>query len=173
MRYVGLLRGVNLGKRQLTMADLRSVAEEAGFEKVGTHLASGNVLFDAASGSAADHAATLTAAIGKHMGVSVPVTVRTKSQLEAVVEKLQKAFPDGDPTRLAVAFLDAAVPASKADQLGDHSPDVYRVTGSEILLHYPNGQARSSLIPPLIDKKLGVVSTVRGLKTVEGIIAKL
>ena len=43
--YVALLRGVNLGKRQLKMEDLRRIAAELGFEGAKTYIASGNLLF--------------------------------------------------------------------------------------------------------------------------------
>ncbi|HEY8589215.1 MAG TPA: DUF1697 domain-containing protein, partial [Naasia sp.] len=47
-RYVALLRGVNVGGVKVPMAELRSLLEDAGFGRVRTLLASGNVLLDAA-----------------------------------------------------------------------------------------------------------------------------
>ena len=45
-RFVALLRGVNVGGRNLVaMADLRAAFEAAGFEAVRTYIHSGNVLF--------------------------------------------------------------------------------------------------------------------------------
>ena len=43
--YVALLRGVNLGKRQLKMDDLRRIAAGLGLEDAKTYIASGNLLF--------------------------------------------------------------------------------------------------------------------------------
>ena len=45
MRVAALLRGVNLGKRQVKMADLRAAVESLGHTDVGTYLQSGNVVF--------------------------------------------------------------------------------------------------------------------------------
>lgn len=42
---VALLRGVNLGKRQLKMDDLRAIGERLGLEACRTFIASGNLLF--------------------------------------------------------------------------------------------------------------------------------
>jgi uncharacterized protein (DUF1697 family) len=39
-----LLRGVNLGKRQVVMSELRAACERAGFTDVKTLLASGNLV---------------------------------------------------------------------------------------------------------------------------------
>jgi uncharacterized protein (DUF1697 family) len=171
--YVALLRGVNLGSRKLTSADLKKIGVDAGYDAVTTHLASGNLVFTATAGSAADHEKSLTASIGSHMKAKVPVTVRTKAQLEKAVEGLRKAYPSADPKRLAIGFLDSPAGSGPADRLGDFGDDQYVISGAEIYLHYPNGQAKSKLIPPLIDKKLGGMCTVRGLGTVEGIIGKL
>ena len=44
--WVAFLRGVNLGKRQMPMADLRACCEAIGLDKVKTILASGNVRFE-------------------------------------------------------------------------------------------------------------------------------
>ena len=46
MRYVALLRGINVGgKAVIRMADLRECASGLGLEDVSTYIASGNLLF--------------------------------------------------------------------------------------------------------------------------------
>ena len=46
MRYVVLLRGINVGGRnKISMADLRSAFESLEFEDITTYIQSGNVLF--------------------------------------------------------------------------------------------------------------------------------
>ena len=45
MRYVALLRGINVGgKRKVPMADLAETVRALGYEDVRTHINSGNVL---------------------------------------------------------------------------------------------------------------------------------
>lgn len=47
MRYIALLRGVNVGgNNKVSMGDLKSCFEEAGFTNVLTYINSGNVIFD-------------------------------------------------------------------------------------------------------------------------------
>ena len=47
MRYIALLRGINVGgKNKVPMADLRTCFEMAGYENVRTYINSGNVIFD-------------------------------------------------------------------------------------------------------------------------------
>ena len=47
MKYIALLRGVNIGgKNKIIMADLRSSFERHGFQNVVTYINSGNIIFD-------------------------------------------------------------------------------------------------------------------------------
>lgn len=47
MRYIALLRGVNVGgKNKVPMNQLKQCLEKAGFENVATYINSGNVIFD-------------------------------------------------------------------------------------------------------------------------------
>ena len=48
MRYVALLRGINVGgTNKLSMADLKTAFEDAGMTEVRTYVNSGNVIFSA------------------------------------------------------------------------------------------------------------------------------
>jgi hypothetical protein len=47
VRYVALLRGINVGgKTLIKMADLKQCVEGLGFDDVSTYIASGSVLFE-------------------------------------------------------------------------------------------------------------------------------
>ena len=52
-RYVALIRGINLGGHTVKMDRLKKLFEELGFKNVETFIASGNVVFECASKSAA------------------------------------------------------------------------------------------------------------------------
>jgi len=46
MRYVSILRGINVGgKRKILMADLADLFRELGFSDIVTYIQSGNVIF--------------------------------------------------------------------------------------------------------------------------------
>src|SRR5215207_4478836 len=85
VRYVALLRGINLGRaRQVGMPRLKELLEARGYADVRTHLRSGNVLLDSALPEA-DVAADLAGAIEDEFGFAVPVVVRTGRELAAAV----------------------------------------------------------------------------------------
>jgi uncharacterized protein (DUF1697 family) len=89
LRYVALLRGINVGGRNaVAMADLRAAFEDAGHAGVRTYIQSGNVLFDAA-GRVDEEG--VEAVLERRFGVPLVVVLRTARQLWAVVE----GAPDG------------------------------------------------------------------------------
>jgi uncharacterized protein (DUF1697 family) len=63
IRFAALLRGVNVGKdRRLPMARLRALFTQMGYADAATLVNSGNVVFSAAKGAPALHAAAIAAA---------------------------------------------------------------------------------------------------------------
>ncbi|MBM0260676.1 DUF1697 domain-containing protein [Micromonospora sp. 4G55] len=68
-RYVGLLRGVNVGTTRLAMADLRRLVADLGHADVQTYLQSGNVVFGSTSADAARLAKGIEQALAWRAGV--------------------------------------------------------------------------------------------------------
>ena len=86
-RHVALLRAINLGaKRKVPMARLREVLEAAGYTDVVTYVQSGNVVVTSRRGpeSVAKHMRKL---LSDEFGFDIPVVVRSREQLEAVVRR--------------------------------------------------------------------------------------
>jgi uncharacterized protein (DUF1697 family) len=114
-RYVALLRGINVGGKNLVpMATLRDAFIDAGFEDVSTYIASGNVLFSS-SKPPVKLEAEIEAALEKRFGRELVVVVRSQRQLRAVVDKAPKDFLafEGTHHRDAV-FLKSPLTAAKA-----------------------------------------------------------
>ncbi len=91
-RYVALLRGINVGGRNLvSMADLRGAFEAAGYRAVRTYIQSGNVLFesDAARESLEDDLETM---LEHELGRPLVVVLRSHLQLREVIEKAPDGF---------------------------------------------------------------------------------
>ena len=104
MRRAVLLRAINVGGRRLAMADLRALCRAAGFADAGTVLASGNVVLTSEADEAAIRAA-LEPPLARQMGAPVPVFVRDAAELAAILAA--NPFPEADPARLHVLFLQA------------------------------------------------------------------
>lgn len=92
-RYVGLLRGINVGGANLIrMADLRGWLEDGGLTDVGTYIQSGNVLFSSRDTANARIAAAVEALIGRGSGLTVRVVVRSHEQLRDIVALAPAGF---------------------------------------------------------------------------------
>jgi uncharacterized protein (DUF1697 family) len=114
-RYVALLRGINVGGRNLVaMADLREAFEADGYEAVTTYIQSGNVLFesDAPRRSLEND---IEAVVERRFGVPLVVVVRSHAQLRNVVERAPDGFGSApDIHHSDVIFLKAALSAQQA-----------------------------------------------------------
>lgn len=163
-RWAGLLRAVNVGGRKLPMAELRELAEQAGFTEVSTLLASGNLLFTG-SGSAADVRARLERSIAEHTGFAVEVLLRSGPQLRKLLK--DNPFPTGRPAQVLVCFLDAKAPAALADELKAVAVNErIAISGTEIWLDCVDGIGRSKLAARLPALVKPLIVTGRNVNTV-------
>ena len=92
-RYLALLRGINVGGKNLVkMAELRAAFEEMGFADVATYIASGNVLFRAPRQKRDELAARIESELTRRFGIELKVVLLTEAQLRAVVEGAPRGF---------------------------------------------------------------------------------
>jgi uncharacterized protein (DUF1697 family) len=143
--YVALLRAVNVGGRKLVMADLKAIAEELGFEKARTFIASGNLLL-ASSKSEAEVSSLLEERLKKHMGAEVPVMVRTASEMAAIAKA--NPFRREPPSKVAVIFFEEPPPKDSIEQARGIADEELALGRREIYVHYPSGMGRSKLRLP-------------------------
>lgn len=145
--WVALLRGVNLGKRQVKSADLKAAYEAMGFDTVRTLLASGNVIF--ASDKTPD-ARKIEAAFEKHFGFESGTILRSQDYLKRLVESDPfGGVREDENTKLYVTFVED----DGADDLpmpcgmeGDF--EVVKLTKGEVFIvtyRKPDGRFSSNL----------------------------
>ena len=169
MRVVGLLRGVNLGKRQLKMAELRRIVEALGHTDVETYLQSGNVVFAPVGRQPkGGFGAAITAALAETVGMDVPVLTRTGAEMAKIVAACP--YEVDDPTKVVVTFLESAADAKvlAGFDAAPFVPEELTVHGTEVYLHLPGGQARSKLTTALAKLKSPghAAATTRNWRTV-------
>ncbi len=166
-RYVGFLRGINVGKaKRLAMADLREMCEELGLEGVRTQGQSGNLVFDSTV-SVRRLESQIGDAIRKGFGMDVVVVVRTAAQLAAVIKRNPFEKLVTVPKYSTVSFL-ARKPAARvlADiDPAEYEPERFELHGTELYVWMPQGQIKSRLNKVLTDDKLGVAATNRNWNT--------
>jgi uncharacterized protein (DUF1697 family) len=141
--YVALLRAVNVGGTgKLPMAELKAMCEAAGFAKVRTYIASGNVVFDSRPGEGKVKA-VLQASLAEYAGKPVGVMVRNAAEMAAVLA--QNPFPKAAPNRVVVIFLDAPPPADTLKNVSGRNGEEIALGVREIYVHYGDGMADSKL----------------------------
>jgi uncharacterized protein (DUF1697 family) len=168
--FVALLRAVNLaGRNAVSMAALRSIAEEAGFQSVKTLLQSGNLVFRAPETSPPELETTLERRLKAGLGLTTDIMVRSGPELHAIVAA--NPFPDAardDPGHLVVNFLKQSPPEEAVQALreANKGPEIIHARGRELYIVYPEGIGRSKLTGALMDSKLKTRGTGRNWNTV-------
>lgn len=129
-RYAAFLRGVNLGKRTVKSAELRTAFEAMGITDVRTLLASGNVLFDASATKGLKE--RIEAGLREQFKFDVPVVLRTMDELAAMVAANPFGRTAGEDAQLHVLLFDRELPkATKVHAIeGDY--DVSLISAREI-----------------------------------------
>ena len=91
-RYVALLRGINVGgKNLIKMAALARCFEELGADDVKTYIASGNVLFSSVE-TARALVPRLEAGLAARFGYPASLVLRTRAQMQRVVASAPPGF---------------------------------------------------------------------------------
>jgi uncharacterized protein (DUF1697 family) len=169
MRWVALLRAVNLGTRnKVPMAELRARLEAAGYEGVRTYIASGNVLLDGPPGRKA-LGTDLERLVADAFAVATTAILRKPRELAATLathpfgadtSETYVAFLAERPTKAAIARLEDAADAAERAV----------VAGADVYLRLPRGVHSSGLSVARVESLLGVQATLRNWRTVAALV---
>lgn len=168
--HIALLRAVNLGAHnKVSMADLRALFEDLGFEGARTLLQSGNVVFEGGGRPTGRLERLLEEGARERLGLDTDFFVRTASEWTEVVEA--NPFPgeaERDPGHLVVTALKVAPGAAAvaALQKAIKGREVVGAAGRHAYIVYPDGIGRSRLTASVIEKHLGSSGTGRNWNTV-------
>jgi len=106
LRYVALLRGINVGGNTLIkMAELRACLEQARLDDVSTYIASGNVLFASDERDAARLEARVEGAIEQRFELPVKVVVLDRAAYARIVRAIPQPWIADASLRANVAFV--------------------------------------------------------------------
>ena len=143
--YVALLRGINVGGRNIVrMADLRAAFEDAGYASVGTYIQSGNVLFESAIPPTSLES-DIEGMLADTFGLSVVVVVRSHGQYRDVVGRAPDGFGTAPDTYHSdVIFLQAPLSSGEAMQAVDPRDGVDQVWPGEGVLYFSRLSKRLS-----------------------------
>ncbi len=174
---IAFLRGINVGKRQMKMADLKACLEAAGFEAVKTILASGNVRF-ARRDTPEKTKALLESIIEKQFGFPVGVVLRGEEDIVTMLEHhpFKRLDPKADVARHVLLF-DLPLPKGVEVEGRPGEVEIMGIDSREIYLaayRQPNGrytEGMDEVLNPL-RARLGktVLDTARNWNTMEKVL---
>lgn len=158
--YVALLRAVNVGGTgKLPMSELKAMCEAAGFEKITTYIASGNVVFVSALSETRVRQA-LENRLAAYAGKPVGVLVRTAQEMAEVLKN--NPFPDSKPNFTVAVFLDEQPGKTALEGVRNRAEDETIALGKrEIYVSYGSGMGRSKLAIPAAKE-----GTARNMNTI-------
>jgi uncharacterized protein (DUF1697 family) len=170
MRYVALLRGINVGgNTMIKMADLKTSFEKLGFKSVVSYINSGNLAFDAAATSIEKVCLKIEKAIEKDFGKVIPVMVRKQADIGKVLKNNPFEGTYDSHKLMHVLFMKEEMPKDKQELLkgAETENEKFEVRDLEIYALLKQGVADSLLGKGFIDRKLKVPVTGRNWRTVE------
>jgi uncharacterized protein (DUF1697 family) len=176
--YIGLLRGINVGgKNMIKMAELKRMFEAMGLSRVQTYIQSGNVLFESEE-EEEPLRKRIEHEIEVAFGFLVTVILRTAEELKTIAancpfseEEVSKAEASSVGESLYVSFLLKEPSKEGIERLSafKSESDDYRIRGREVFLLFSHSIRNSKLANNL--QKLDIPATVRNWKTTKKLAA--
>jgi uncharacterized protein (DUF1697 family) len=168
VRYVALLRGINVGgKTLIKMAELKTCIEALGLDDVSTFIASGNVLFETGRRDAAGLEGEIERAIEERFGLQVKVVVLDRAAYARIVKAIPKAWVGDASLRANVAFVRRGTDAKKVvrELAPDPAIEDVKPVGGAILWATKRDALNRSVMRKLIGGAAYKDLTVRNLNT--------
>jgi uncharacterized protein (DUF1697 family) len=157
--YVALIRAVNVGGTgKLPMTVLSAMCRDAGFERVKTYIASGNVVF-ASSASPPKVRAELEARLLAYAAKPISVVVRDAAEMHAILKK--NPYRTAASNLTYVFFLNERPPKDTLHSAVGRKDEEITLGEREIYVHYPVGMGQSKLRIPA-----AALGTARNMNTV-------
>jgi len=168
-----MLRGINVsGQKTILKADLISLYQSLGFDRIVTYLQSGNVVFNSAESDAENVTAQLEAQIEHQFGFQVTVFVRDAAYFQEIL--VQNPFfnerPE-NPAALYVTFLYRSPEPERLAQLAVPQGETaeFSIGKEAVYIFCPDGYGRTKLSNTFFERKLAVPATTRNWNTVNAL----
>jgi uncharacterized protein (DUF1697 family) len=175
-RRVALLRGINVGTaKRVSMADLRRVFEDLGYDDVRTLLNSGNVVFTIRkAASPADHAARVQKAIADRLGIQSRVVVLTRREIaDAVAANPLTSVADNPSRLLVLACADANGIARLKPLLKERWTPEALVLGNRVAYLWCARGIGISRLWTMVNRAIGDDGTARNMTTMNRLLKLL
>jgi uncharacterized protein (DUF1697 family) len=172
MKYVALLRGINVGgKNMIKMETLRATFESLGYENVKSYINSGNLVFETRKTDDRKLAKTIHDAIQKDFGFDISVMVRSMKEIEEIVKNNPFDGQFDNHKYLHVFFLDSELSNGQRELIDSITNENERIEvhGRTLYCLLKISIIDSAVGKGIIDKKLKIPATGRNWRTIQKI----
>jgi uncharacterized protein (DUF1697 family) len=174
-RFIAFLRAINVGGHTVKMDALRRHFESLGYINVETFIASGNVVFETTSKNSKTLETTIENKLREVLGYEVTAFIRTGTDLAGIA--VYKPFRSSDleaAAALNIALLKNPLDKGAAQTLMSlrTAIDDFLVHGREAYWLCKKKQSESTFSNAVLEKALGIRSTLRGVSTIQKMAAK-
>jgi uncharacterized protein (DUF1697 family) len=163
-KYIAFLRAINVGGRQIKMADLAEHFKAIGYADVETVITTGNVIFDTESQSAEALALDIETKLEPLLGFKSEVFVRSAAEITTILAMAATLSPPIPANgELNVAFLSRSLTEAQATTLAGlaNKMDQFVVQDREVYWICQVPQNASKFSNGVFEQKLKVRSTFR------------
>lgn len=172
---MAFLRAINVGGHNVKMDHLRQLFESLGFSKVETFITSGNTIFDTKTVNVKALEKKIEACLHETPGYDVATFIKTDSEFTEIAS--YRSFPLSQldtAMALNIGFLAEVLDNAAKQQLISLQTDIdhFHIHGQEIYWLYRNEQSESKISNVVIEKKLGIKTTLRGVNTINKMAEK-
>lgn len=167
MKYVALLRGINVGNSvKVDMKELKGLFEELGCAEVSTYINSGNVFFESARERAGIREA-IENKLAEKTGSEIRVLIKSKAEIEEIANSIPADWKNDADQRTDVAYLFESIDSGKTlEELPirkEHARILY-VPGA-LIWNMRREDLNKSRLNKLISHKMYREMTVRNVNT--------
>ena len=105
MKYIALLRGINVGKeKRIDMKDLKRTFVSLNFENVSTYINSGNIFFETEE-KQKDLDIQVKERIKTEYGLDIPTLIKTEEEIKHIANTIPDEWQNNSEEKTDVAYL--------------------------------------------------------------------
>jgi len=167
MKYIALLRGINVGVlRRVEMKKLRAVFESLKYKNVSTYINSGNVIFESDK-NLKNIKQEIKTSLKTTFGFDIPALIKTEKEIQKIAESIPKEWKNDSIQRSDVAYLFDTIDSDKIlDELPFNNEYIdIRYTNGAIYWNIDRKNYNKSHLNKLITHSLYQMMTVRNINT--------
>lgn len=167
MKYIALLRGVNVGgNRIVNMKRLVNMLEAIGYTNVETYLNSGNAIFESEDNH--EHILkSISKALLEEFGFKIPILIKSEEEIKRIVAVIPQNWQNNKEQKTDVAFLFPEIDTKETVEkipVKEEYVDFIYIKGA-IIWHIMKKNYNKSQLTKLVGRKLYQLMTVRNVNT--------